>query len=90
MPSLLQPVANSKPSSVAAITTFAGRFTSPWSASALELARANKIDSRVPWAITAVSFPVMAFKQFVNVVQLIKASSWLAEGDRAQRRSKKA
>ncbi|KAL3492899.1 CDP-alcohol phosphatidyltransferase-domain-containing protein [Aspergillus germanicus] len=61
-------------------------FASPWSAGALELARANKIDSFWPWAITAVSFPVMAFKQFVNVVQLVKASNWLVEGDLINRR----
>ena len=28
----------------------------------------------------------MAFKQWVNVVQLVKASKWLAEGDRKERR----
>ncbi|KAL3481975.1 CDP-alcohol phosphatidyltransferase-domain-containing protein [Aspergillus californicus] len=61
-------------------------FASPWSAGALELARANKIDSFWPWAITAVSFPIMAFKQFVNVVQLVKASNWLVEGDLTSRR----
>lgn len=53
----------------------------------MELARANKIDSFLPWIITGVSAPVMAFKQFVNVVQLIKASKWLAEGDVARRRA---
>ncbi|KAL4909885.1 hypothetical protein BDW74DRAFT_45163 [Aspergillus multicolor] len=61
-------------------------FASPWSAGALELARANKIDSFWPWVITAVSFPVMAFKQFVNIVQLVKASNWLVEGDLENRR----
>ncbi|KAK8210950.1 CDP-alcohol phosphatidyltransferase-domain-containing protein [Phyllosticta capitalensis] len=60
-------------------------FTSPWSAGAMELARANKMDSTVPWILAAISFPVMAGKQFINVVQLVKASKWLAEGDRAER-----
>ena len=48
--------------------------------------RANKMDSTVPWILAAVSFPVMAGKQFINVVQLVKASRWLAEGDRAERK----
>lgn len=29
----------------------------------------------------------MALKQFINVVQLVKASKWLAEGDLANRRA---
>ncbi|KAL4913490.1 CDP-alcohol phosphatidyltransferase-domain-containing protein [Aspergillus aurantiobrunneus] len=61
-------------------------FASPWSAGALELARANKIDSFWPWVITSASSPVMLFKQFVNVVQLIKAANWLVEGDLVSRR----
>lgn len=61
-------------------------FTNPWSAGALEMARANKMDSTVPWILAAISAPVMAFKQFVNVVQLIKASKWLGEGDVAARK----
>lgn len=56
-------------------------FASPYSAGALELARANKMDSFWPWVIAGMSFPVMAGKQFINVVQLVKASRWLAEGD---------
>ncbi|KAF2259930.1 hypothetical protein CC78DRAFT_474270 [Lojkania enalia] len=63
-------------------------FTSPWSAGAMELARANKMDSRVPWILAIVSFPIMAGKQYINVVQLVKASKWLAEGDREERRKK--
>ena len=47
----------------------------------MELARANKMDSTWPWIFAAVSFPVMATKQVLNVVQLVKASKWLAEGD---------
>ncbi len=49
------------------------------------MARANKMDSTVPWILAGVSAPVMAGKQFINVVQLVKASKWLAEGDRAAR-----
>lgn len=62
-------------------------FVNPHSAAALELARANKMDSTLPWVIAGISFPVMAFKQIVNVIQLIKASQWLAEGDVEMRRA---
>ncbi|RFU34421.1 hypothetical protein B7463_g1908, partial [Scytalidium lignicola] len=62
-------------------------FANPHSAAALELARANKMDSTVPWIIAGISFPVMAFKQIVNVIQLVKASQWLAEGDVEMRRA---
>jgi CDP-diacylglycerol--inositol 3-phosphatidyltransferase len=48
--------------------------------------RANKLDSTVPWILAAISFPVMAGKQIINVIQLVKASKWLAEGDRAERK----
>ena len=44
------------------------------------------MDSTVPWILASISFPVMAGKQFINVVQLVKASKWLAEGDREERR----
>lgn len=56
-------------------------FVNPYSAAALELARANKMDSFWPWVLAGVSFPVMAGKQIINIVQLVKASKWLAEGD---------
>jgi len=62
-------------------------FVNPHSAGALELARANKMDSFWPWVIAGVSLPVMAGKQFINVVQLVKASRWLAEGDIKARRA---
>ena len=62
-------------------------FATPGSAWAMELARANKMDSFWPWVIAGVSFPVMAGKQFLNVVQLVKASKWLAEGDLETRRA---
>lgn len=73
-----QPGSPSNPSSIL--------FASPGSAWAMELARANKMDSFWPWVIAGVSFPVMAGKQFLNVVQLVKASRWLAEGDLEIRR----
>ncbi|KAI0884874.1 CDP-alcohol phosphatidyltransferase-domain-containing protein [Annulohypoxylon maeteangense] len=56
-------------------------FTNPYSAGALEMARANKMDSTFPWILAGVSAPIMALKQFLNVVQLVKASRWLGEGD---------
>jgi CDP-diacylglycerol--inositol 3-phosphatidyltransferase len=93
-PSLLQPVPNSQASSLQpgnpAHPAPTALFASPWSAGALELARANKLDSMIPWIITGVSAPVMALKQFINVIQLIKASNWLAEGDLASRRQARA
>jgi len=61
-------------------------FTNPWSAGALEMARANKMDDTVPWILAIISFPVMAGKQVINVIQLVKASKWLGEGDVAARR----
>lgn len=56
-------------------------FVNPYSAAALEMARVNKMDSEIPWILAGISFPVMAIKQFLNIVQLVKASKWLAEGD---------
>jgi len=47
--------------------------------------RANKMDSTVPWILCAISLPIMLFKQWVNVIQIVKASKWLAEGDLAER-----
>ncbi|QIW96556.1 hypothetical protein AMS68_002074 [Peltaster fructicola] len=61
-------------------------FPSPFSAAAMEMARANKMDSLGPWILTVASAPVMLVKQYVNVLQLIKASTWLAEGDRRDRK----
>ncbi|KAL3426749.1 CDP-diacylglycerol-inositol 3-phosphatidyltransferase [Phlyctema vagabunda] len=62
-------------------------FANPYSAGALELARANKMDSFWPWVIAGISFPIMAGKQIINVVQLVKACKWLAEGDIEARRA---
>jgi CDP-diacylglycerol--inositol 3-phosphatidyltransferase len=45
------------------------------------------MDSFWPWVFAGVSFPVMALKQIINVVQLVKASRWLAEGDVLARRA---
>lgn len=61
-------------------------FAAPGTAWAMELARANKMDSTWPWVFAAISSPVMAAKQILNVVQLVKASKWLAEGDIKTRR----
>jgi CDP-diacylglycerol--inositol 3-phosphatidyltransferase len=63
-------------------------FPDPFSAAALELARANKMDSFVPWTIAGICFPIMAFKQFMNVVQLVWASQQLADVDLASRKEK--
>jgi CDP-diacylglycerol--inositol 3-phosphatidyltransferase len=45
------------------------------------------MDSSIPWALAIVSFPIMAAKQFLNVVQLVKASRRIAETDVAARRA---
>ena len=63
-------------------------FPSPFSAAAMEFARANKMDSTVPWILMVASLPVMVFKQGVNGVQLVKACKWLAEGDRMERKKR--
>ncbi|KAH6983138.1 CDP-alcohol phosphatidyltransferase-domain-containing protein [Ilyonectria sp. MPI-CAGE-AT-0026] len=63
-------------------------FLNPYSAAALEIARANKIDSFWPWVLVRVSFPVMAIKQFLNIVQLVKASRSLADVDIKARKEK--
>lgn len=62
-------------------------FPDPFSAGALEMARANKLDSFWPWVLTATSFPIMAAKQLINVVQLIKASRRLADVDIKSRKA---
>lgn len=85
-PSLLQPAPSTLQPGSPAAPKPSVLFTSPWSAGAMEMARANKMDSTVPWILASISFPVMAGKQFINVVQLVKASKWLAEGDREERR----
>ncbi|PSK51783.1 hypothetical protein B9Z65_3050 [Elsinoe australis] len=83
-PALLQPTPGSfQPGNPAAPKP--SMLASPWSAAAMEMARANKMDSTVPWILVIISAPIMAFKQWVNVIQIVKASKWLAEGDLAER-----
>ncbi|KAK2780126.1 cdp-diacylglycerol-inositol 3-phosphatidyltransferase pis [Colletotrichum kahawae] len=91
-PSLLNSVSNSDAAQIQAgaqvnTSLLSQIFPNPYSAAALEMARANKMDSFWPWVLTGVSFPIMAMKQFLNVVQIVKASKWLAEGDLAMRRA---
>ena len=63
-------------------------FPDPFSPAALELSRANKMDSTVPWILAGISFPLMALKQALNVVQLVMASQSLAEVDVKDRKAK--
>lgn len=63
-------------------------FPDPFSAAALEVARANKLDSTFPWILAGTSFPFMAIKQIINAVQLVKASRWLGDVDVKTRREK--
>ena len=65
-------------------------FAVKGSAAYLEMQRANKMDSTVPWILAGISAPVMIGKQIINVIQIIKASRWLAEGDRAARAKARA
>lgn len=89
-PALLKtPIADNIQAGAQVNKTLLGQlFANPYSPAALELARANKMDSFWPWVIAGISFPIMFFKQFVNVVQIVKASKWLAEGDIAMRKAK--
>lgn len=86
-PSLLTTGTTLQPGSPA-VEPMSSIFANPWSAGALEVARANKMDSTVPWIIAAVSCPFFILKNVLNVIQLISACRWLAQGDleiRAQR-----
>ncbi|KAI0427960.1 CDP-diacylglycerol-inositol 3-phosphatidyltransferase-like protein PIS [Xylaria sp. FL1042] len=90
-PQLLQTVGESKAAAIQSgaqvnSSIISQLFTNPYSAAALEMARANKLDSTWPWILAGVSAPVMIIKNILNVVQLIKASKWLAEGDVEARR----
>lgn len=49
------------------------------------MARANKMDSTVPWILAGVSVLPMLLKQWINVVQMYKASVMLSELDVAAR-----
>ncbi|KAE8325836.1 CDP-alcohol phosphatidyltransferase-domain-containing protein [Aspergillus sergii] len=62
-------------------------WSSSWSAGAMEMARANKLDETVPWCLLYVSTLFMLFKQYVNMIQLIEASKWLVQGDIEMRRN---
>ncbi|KAB8258232.1 CDP-alcohol phosphatidyltransferase-domain-containing protein [Aspergillus pseudonomiae] len=64
-------------------------WSSSWSAGAMEVARANKIDDSVPWCLLHISTPFMLFKQYVNMIQLTEASKWLVEGDIETRRNER-
>ena len=91
-PSLLRPLAPAdpqlhQPGAQVNSSILRQIFANPHSAAALEMARANKMDSFWPWVIAGISFPIMAGKQILNVVQLVKASKWLAEGDVRARRA---
>ncbi|KAF3071133.1 CDP-diacylglycerol-inositol 3-phosphatidyltransferase [Daldinia childiae] len=91
-PQLLEPLGESKAAAIqtgAQVNSSVLRqlFTNPYSAGALEMARANKMDSTFPWILAGVSAPIMALKQFLNILQLVKASRWLAEGDVKSRRA---
>ncbi|RMZ91189.1 hypothetical protein DV736_g1589, partial [Chaetothyriales sp. CBS 134916] len=89
-PSLLQPgtsaLKSAQPGSPA-YPKLSSIFPNPWSAGAMEIARANKIDSTVPWVLAGITFPVMVGKQVINVIQMINASKMLGEGDLATRRA---
>ncbi|KAI8960859.1 CDP-alcohol phosphatidyltransferase-domain-containing protein [Daldinia sp. FL1419] len=91
-PQLLEPLGESKATAIQTgaevnSSVLSQLFTNPYSAGALEMARANKMDSTFPWVLAGVSAPIMALKQFLNILQLVKASRWLAEGDVKSRRA---
>ncbi|GFF30761.1 hypothetical protein IFM51744_01231 [Aspergillus udagawae] len=74
--------------SEASFATASQIWGSPWSAGAMEMARANKISSSLPWLLLTISSLFMLFKQYVNVIQLVEASRWLAQGDVEMRRTR--
>ncbi|KAI1821041.1 CDP-diacylglycerol-inositol 3-phosphatidyltransferase-like protein PIS [Xylaria intraflava] len=91
-PQLLQTVGESKAAAIQSgaqvnSSIISQLFTNPYSAAALEMARANKMDSTWPWILAGISAPVMVIKNVLNIVQLVKASKWLAEGDVKARRT---
>ena len=51
---------------------------------------ANKIDSSLLRVLLACTAAPMLFKQYINVVQMIVASEWLAEGDIVERKERRA
>ncbi|KAH8700576.1 phosphatidylinositol synthase [Talaromyces proteolyticus] len=48
--------------------------------------RSRAFDSTVPWTLMCVSAVFMLFKQYVNVVQMVEACKWIAEGDAERRK----
>jgi CDP-diacylglycerol--inositol 3-phosphatidyltransferase len=70
-----------QPNTALSLALLKKMFPHPFSAGALEIARANKLDSFWPSVLVKITFPVMAAKQLINIIQLIKASKWLAEVD---------
>jgi CDP-diacylglycerol--inositol 3-phosphatidyltransferase len=44
------------------------------------------VDQFIPGILLWASAPVMVFKQYVNVIQLVEGSRWLVRGDREYRR----
>ncbi|KAL4912461.1 CDP-alcohol phosphatidyltransferase-domain-containing protein [Aspergillus aurantiobrunneus] len=55
-------------------------------AGAMELARANTINSFWSQVLFSASLPFMLYKQYVNGVQLVQASKWIVQGDIEARR----
>ncbi|CZR56265.1 related to CDP diacylglycerol-inositol 3-phosphatidyltransferase [Phialocephala subalpina] len=63
---------------------------SPHGAGAFEIARANKLDPAWPLFLARISFLGMLIKQLINVLQFVKASTWLAESDVEMRRKRRS
>lgn len=49
------------------------------------MASGNLLSDTIPWVVTICSFPIMFFKQSINVVQLVKAFRQLADRDAQSR-----
>lgn len=77
-----------QPNAALSLSLLKKMFPHPFSAGALEIARANKLDSFWPSVLVKITFPVMAAKQLINIIQLVKASKWLAEVDIKSRKAK--
>lgn len=44
------------------------------------------MDSTLPWTLAIIAFLPMLLKQYINVIQMMEASKWLAAGDIEMRR----
>lgn len=53
----------------------------PHSAGAFEMTRINKLHPAWPLRLAFASFLDMVLKQSINILQLVKASMWLADSD---------